>query len=329
MKWQSFPAMETTQVSLQPTLLIKSALRPSRYTSQEFILFILKTVCQTLLKTLHSSTSSCVESSAPWASLHITVTMILLRQIKEEIARAPDFLPSDKLMLWSAFTLAYGFLRSNKFTSPSATQFNPLVHLCFTDISFTFDGCLTLHLKSLKTDPYRQGWSLLIAPSLHSVCAMQALTKYLPLCSISGTSPLYVFQSGAYLTRAKVTLTLRTLLQRLSIPTELYASHSFRIGAATTAAEAGLSPWLIQTLGRWSKATTSPHLSFHSLSGGVCASLVGSSITLQGVWLPPLFHYSLLGCVAATLIALLIIARMCRCHPSCSHFAECVAAIPI
>ena len=65
------------------------------------------------------------------------------------------------------------------------------------------------------------------------------------------TSPLYVFQSGAYLIRAKVTSTLRTLLECLSIPAELYASHSFRIGAATTAAKAGLSPWLIQTLGRW------------------------------------------------------------------------------
>ena len=64
--------------------------------------------------------------------------------------------------------------------------------------------------------------------------------------------PLYVFQSGAYLTRAKVTSTLRTLLQRLSIPTELYASHSFWISVASTAAEAGLPPWLIQTLGRWS-----------------------------------------------------------------------------
>ena len=58
-----------------------------------------------------------------------------------------------------------------------------------------------------------------------------------------------------------------------------------------------------------------PHLSFHSLPGGACASLVGSSVTLQGVWLPPLFHYSLLRCVAATLIALLIIVRVCRCHP--------------
>jgi len=48
------------------------------------------------------------------------------------------------------------------------------------------------------------------------------------------------------------------------------------------------------------------HLSFHSLLGGACASLVGSSVTLQGV--------------AATLTALLIIARMCRCHPYSSHF---------
>ena len=81
---------------------------------------------------------------------------------------------------------------------------------------------------------------------------MRALRKYLSLRSISGASPLYVFQSEAYLTRAKVTLNLHTLLQRLSITTELYASHSFRISAATTAAEAGLPPLLIQTLGRWS-----------------------------------------------------------------------------
>ena len=105
-------------------------------------------------------------------------------------------------------------------------------------------------LEVIKTYLYCQGCSLLIAPSLCSVCAVRALRKYLSLSSVSGTSPLYVFQSGAYLTRAKVTSTLHTLCQRLSIPTELYASHSFWIGAATTAAKAGLPPWLIQTLGR-------------------------------------------------------------------------------
>ena len=156
-------------------------------------------------------------------------------------------------MLWSAFTLAfYGFLRCSEFTSPSAIQFNPQVHLCFTAVSITSEGCLTLHLKSSKSDPYRQGCLLLIAPSRHSVCAVRALSKYLSLRSITGASPLYFFQSGAYLTRAKVTSTLRTLLEHLNIPTEFYASHSFSIGAATTTAKAGLPPSLIQMLGRWS-----------------------------------------------------------------------------
>ena len=105
----------------------------------------------------------------------LPITMTLLRQIKEELARAPDFLPFDKLMLWWAFTLAfYGFLCSSKFTSPSATQYNSLVHLCFTDVSFTSEGCLTLHLKSSKTDPFHQGYSHLIniVLSLCYVCAV-------------------------------------------------------------------------------------------------------------------------------------------------------------
>ena len=51
---------------------------------------------------------------------------------------------------------------------------------------------------------------------VYSVCAVRALRNYLSQRSISGASPRYVFQSRAYLTRAKVTLTLRTLLERLS-----------------------------------------------------------------------------------------------------------------
>ena len=156
-------------------------------------------------------------------------------------------------MLWSAFTLAFfGFLRSSEFTSPSSTHFNPLVHLARLDISFTSDGSLLLHLKASKTDPFQMGCSITLIPSGHSVCAVRAMHRYLAHQLPDNSTPLYFFSTGQFLTRDKVTSILGFQLQRLGFATESYASHSFRIGAATTAAEAGLLPWLIQTLGHWS-----------------------------------------------------------------------------
>ena len=49
-----------------------------------------------------------------------------------------------------------------------------------------------------------------------------------------------------------------------------------------------------------------PHLSLFTPGWG-CAPLVASSVTVQGVSLPPSLHCSLLGCVAATLIPLRIL----------------------
>ena len=92
----------------------------------------------------------------------------------------------------------------------------------------------------------------LLPSSQHSVCALRAVCKYLKIHQGTSPFPLYIFILGQYLTRAKVTAILHVLLPRLDIPTERYTSHSFWIGAATTAAEDGLPPWLIQTLRKWS-----------------------------------------------------------------------------
>ena len=176
MRWQSFPATETTlrfvaayladQVSFKTIKLYHAGIRFAHTENSLPDPFQEAPLLHLLLCGVKHTVGLSSRQRLP-------ITMTLLWQIKEELARAPDFLPSDKLMLWSAFTLAfYGFLRSSEFTSPSTTQCNPLVHLCFTDVSFTSEGCLTLHLKSSKTNPYCQGCSLLIAPSLRSLCAV-------------------------------------------------------------------------------------------------------------------------------------------------------------
>ena len=44
---------------------------------------------------------------------------------------------------------------------------------------------------------------------------------------------------------------VRAALSALGFPAKSYAGHSFRIGAATTAAQRGVQDSLIKTLGRW------------------------------------------------------------------------------
>ena len=43
-------------------------------------------------------------------------------------------------------------------------------------------------------------------------------------------------------------------LERMGLPANQFAGHSFRIGEATAAAQAGLEDSVFQALGRWSNA---------------------------------------------------------------------------
>ena len=62
---------------LQPTLLTRSASRPSSYTSQGFVLLTLKTVCQTPFRKFLTFAFSCVGTNATWASLRVNSSLSL------------------------------------------------------------------------------------------------------------------------------------------------------------------------------------------------------------------------------------------------------------
>ena len=79
------------------------------------------------------------------------------------------------------------------------------------------------------------------------------MRTYLSRTSTDHAGPLFCYSNGTPLSRSQFTKELRALLaQGAGIKIADYAGHSFRIGAATTAASKGLPHWLIQTLGRWS-----------------------------------------------------------------------------
>ena len=155
-------------------------------------------------------------------------------------------------MTWAAMTLAFfGFMRLGELTCNS--QFCPDTHLTPADIvlhpSQSNPSYLSVKVKVSKTDPFRVGQTLVIGKTNQSICPVNAMKCYLKL---RGTrhGPLFQFASGRPLTKDALTVETRQLLSCLSIKATDYAGHSYRIGAATAAASAGLPPWLVKTLGR-------------------------------------------------------------------------------
>ena len=194
----------------------------------------------------------CSQTISKRARYPITITV--LHRIYSKLQRFHSQ-AVDSSMLWAAFTLAFfGFLRSSEFTCNG--KFNPHTHLSRADISlepYIFSpNCLEITMKKSKTDPFRETAKLTIARSDSNVCAVTALQDYLLQTHGQSTSqPLFKFTDGRNLTRASLTNNLRALLYVCGQDSANFTSHSFRIGAATTAGAVGLLDWLIKVLGRW------------------------------------------------------------------------------
>ena len=109
---------------------------------------------------------------------------------------------------------------------------------------------IQVSIKQSKTDPFRKGVQLFLAKTGKNICPITAIIPYLALRGAK-QGPLFLYQSGNYLTRQDFTTLLRTTLRQAGLDGSQYAAHSFRIGAATTAKEAGISDVHIKMLGRW------------------------------------------------------------------------------
>ena len=160
----------------------------------------------------------------------------------------------DKVMLWAAAcTGFFGFLRAGEFSVPSAQAYDPQGHLNLADISVdshATPSMVCLQIKQSKTDPFRQGVEVFLGRTYAAVCPVEAIIGYIAVRA-SSPGPLFVLQSGTPLTRSYLVTELQSALRILGLEDSQFNGHSFRIGAATTAAMQGLEDSLIQTLGRW------------------------------------------------------------------------------
>ena len=84
-------------------------------------------------------------------------------------------------------------------------------------------------------------------------CPVAAVLAYM---SVRGSSPGPPFKcsNGTPLTRDRFVIRIKEALARAGVDNSCYSEHSFRSGAATTAAEHGIPDATIMALGRWKSA---------------------------------------------------------------------------
>ncbi len=189
---------------------------------------------------------------APAQRPRLPITPAILRLLSSHWSATENTF--NQKMLWAAACMGFfGFLRAGEFTVPSGASFDPADCLTFADVavnSHTAPSLVRVHLKQSKTDPFRQGVDVFLGRTGRDLCPVSAILSFM-VARGSTPGPLFVFQSGAPLTRQLLVAKLRSALRSKGIDQSKYCGHSFRIGAATAAAAAGIEDSSIQMLGRW------------------------------------------------------------------------------
>ncbi|XP_067218215.1 uncharacterized protein [Chanodichthys erythropterus] len=162
--------------------------------------------------------------------------------------------PDTARTLDAMFTLAFfGFLRVSEITTNS--KFNPAIHPTFSDLQVLDTDTICFLLKCSKTDQLKNGNFIHIFNLPTPIQPYQSLSYFLAHRKVQISSPLdplFIDENNLPVTRHWFQKKLKYILTHSGIQAHLYSSHSFRIGAATTAAQKGLPDHQIKLLGRWS-----------------------------------------------------------------------------
>ena len=191
-------------------------------------------------------------SGSAGCQTRLPITPTILRKMRKVWSKDPKNF--DHIMLWAACcTCFFGFLRSGEITVPSAAGYDPKSHLSMGDVALDRRDSPTMiqvTIKASKTDPFRKGVSIYLGRTDTDLCPVAALAAYLVVQG-STVGPLFRFANGHPLTREKYVNSVRETLAVAGLNASQYAGHSFRIGAAMTAAANGVEHSIIKTLGRW------------------------------------------------------------------------------
>ena len=185
----------------------------------------------------------------------LPVTPEVLKKIRSALSQQPsDF---NNIMIWAACCLCYFvFLRSGEICVPLRNEYDAGAHLSHGDVAVDSQSkptLLAVKIKASKTDPFRKGVRIFIGRTDCDLCPLAAVLAYLAVRG-DAEGPLFRFANSNPLSRDAFVREVRRALSVAGVNADLYSGHSFRIGAATVAAAAGIEDSTIMTLDRWNSS---------------------------------------------------------------------------
>ena len=156
-------------------------------------------------------------------------------------------------LLWAACCLGYfGFMRAGEFTVKGPASPPSIQATDFAIDSHTNPSLARVSLRRAKTDPLGKGVEIFFGRTDTPICPVLGLLSYIAIRPAgSSSAPLLIHADGSPLTRDQFVRMVKKTLRTANIDQAGYSGHSFRIGAASAAAAAGVPAYFIKMLGRW------------------------------------------------------------------------------
>ncbi len=146
-----------------------------------------------------------------------------------------------------------GCLRAGEALAPEGMDFDPKAHLSFDDVSVDSlerPRVIRVRIKESKTDRFRKGATVALCWTGGCMCPVKAVLAFMVVRK-AGPGLFFKLPAGKPLTRKSFVAEVRAALAKAGMACRDISGHSFRIGAATAAAQLGASEEEIKALGRW------------------------------------------------------------------------------
>ncbi|XP_077779000.1 uncharacterized protein LOC144326338 [Podarcis muralis] len=132
------------------------------------------------------------------------------------------------------------------------------------------EASMTVRIRQSKTDQAGKGSLVKLTASVQQgPCPVKDTRQYLYLRP-PGPGPLLVHEDGSRLMRHQFTRVLCKAIDACGLSSQDYAAHSFRIGAATTAAHLGLPADRIKEMSRWKSDAYKGYIHIFRKSVWIC-----------------------------------------------------------